>query len=191
MHKRFAVLFLMLAAAFLIGSLVGVFITRWRAPRDSVKLYNTATLLQQAQSLNELVTVKYVIERVVVLEDVKWYGENRVLLLAHGVVKAGVDLGRLQPADLTVSSNRLTIKLPPARIFDAYLDEQRTQVIERTTGLLRAFDKNLEQNVRRNAVDDIQRAARMGGILKDADRQAREQLERLFRGAGFAEVEFQ
>lgn len=191
MHKRFAVLFLMLAAAFLIGSLVGVFITRLRAPRDSVKVYNTASLLQQAQSLNELVTVKYVIERVVVLEDVKWYGENRVLLLAHGVVKAGVDLGRLQPADLTVSSNRLTLKLPPARIFDAYLDEQRTQVIERTTGLLRAFDKNLEQNVRRNAVDDIQRAARMGGILKDADRQAREQLERLFRGAGFAEVQFQ
>lgn len=191
MHKRFAVLFLMLAAAFLVGSLVGVFITRLRAPRDSVKLYNTATLLQQAQSLNELVTVKYIIERVVVLEDVKWYGENRVLLLAHGVVKAGVDLGRLQPTDLTVSSNRLTIKLPPARIFDAYLDEQRTQVIERTTGLLRAFDKNLEQNVRRNAVDDIQRAARIGGILKDADRQAREQLERLFRGAGFAEVQFQ
>jgi hypothetical protein len=191
MHKRFAVLFLLLVAAFLIGSLVGVFITRLRAPRDSVKVYNTASLLQQAQSLNELVTVKYVIERVVVLEDVKWYGENRVLLLAHGVVKAGVDLGRLQPADLTVSSNRLTLKLPPARIFDAYLDEQRTQVIERTTGLLRAFDKNLEQNVRRNAVDDIQRAARMGGILKDADRQAREQLERLFRGAGFAEVQFQ
>lgn len=191
MHKRFAVLFLLLAAAFLIGSLAGALITRLRTARDGVKIYNTATLLQQAQSLNELVTVKYVMERVVVLEDVKWYGENRVLLLAHGVVKAGVDLGRLQPADLTVSSNRLTIKLPPARIFDAYLDEQRTQVIERTTGLLRAFDKNLEQNVRRNAVDDIQRAARMGGILKDADRQAREQLERLFRGAGFAEVEFQ
>lgn len=180
----------MLAAAFLIGSLAGALIVRLRTARDGVKLYNTATLLQQAQSLNELVTVKYVLERVVVLEDVKWYGENRVLLLAHGVVKAGVDLGRLQPADLTVRSNRISIKLPPARIFDVYLDDQRTQVIERTTGLLRAFDKDLEQNVRRNAVDDLQRAARRGGILKDADLQAREQLGRLFRGAGFAEVEF-
>jgi len=191
MRKRFAVLLLLLAGAFLAGSLTGSLIARLRTPRDGVKHYNTATLLRQAQSLNELVTVKYVLERVVVLEDVKWYGENRVLLLAHGVVKAGVDLGRLQPDDLTVSSNRISVKLPPARIFDAYLDDQRTQVIERTTGLLRAFDKDLEQNVRRNAVDDIQRAARTGGILKDADRQAREQLERLFRQAGFGEVRFQ
>ena len=42
-------------------------------------------------------TVKYVLEKVVVLEDAKWYGENRVILVAHGIVKAGVDLQKLQP----------------------------------------------------------------------------------------------
>jgi len=36
-----------------------------------------------------------VLEKVVILEDAKWYGENRVLLLAHGIVKAGMDLKRV------------------------------------------------------------------------------------------------
>jgi hypothetical protein len=39
--------------------------------------------------------------------------------------------------------------------------------------LLRSFDKDLEQNARKQAVEDINRAARNGGILKDADERAR------------------
>ena len=53
------------------------------------KFYNTATVLVQVQTLSQLVTVKYVMEKVVALEDVQWYGESRVLLIAHGIVKAG------------------------------------------------------------------------------------------------------
>ncbi|MEI9963217.1 MAG: DUF4230 domain-containing protein [Limisphaerales bacterium] len=51
-----------------------------------------------------------------------------------------------------------------------------TQVIDRTTGLLRSFDKDLEQTARQNAVDDIQRAARISGILRDADERAKLEL---------------
>jgi hypothetical protein len=61
--------------------------------------------------------------------------------------------------------------------------------VERTTGLLRSFDKDLEQTARQIAVDDIRRAARYAGILKDADERARAQIERLFLQTGYA-VEF-
>ncbi|MDB6125508.1 MAG: hypothetical protein JWQ71_4501, partial [Pedosphaera sp.] len=71
-----------------------------------------------------------------------------------------------------------------------YLDDKQTQVVERKTGLLRAFDKDLEQNARRQAVDDLNRAARNSGILKDADERARLQLINLFRVLGYSEVEF-
>ena len=70
--------------------------------------------------------------------------------------------------------------MPPPRVTDAYLDEKQTRVIERTTGLLRVFDKDLEQTARQNAVDDIRRSARNSGILKDADERARSQLKNLF-----------
>lgn len=172
------------------GILVGSLLSRMLPSDNSIKNYNTATLLKEVQALSELVTVKYVIEKVVVLEDVKWYGENRVLLLAHGVVKGGVDLGRLKPDDILVTNRKVSIKLPPAQVVDTYLDEKKTQVIERATGLLRAFDKDLEQSARQNATDDIARAARMSGLKEEASQRARDQLQSLFLQLGFEEVEF-
>jgi hypothetical protein len=154
------------------------------------RISNTPTLVQQVQTLSQLVTVKYVLEKVIILEDVKWFGESRVLMIAHGIVKAGVDLGELRPQDIEATKKKVTIKMPPARITDAYLDDKQTKVVERTTGALRAFDKDLEQNARQQAVDDINRAARNSGILKDADERARAQLTHLFRQMGYDEVEF-
>jgi Protein of unknown function (DUF4230) len=151
---------------------------------------NTATILQQVQTVSELVTVKYVMEKVVVLEDVKWYGENRVLLVAHGVVKAGVDLSQLKDGDIQTNGERITIRLPLPQIIDCYLDEKQTSVIERSTGLLRTFDKDLEQTARQQAVADMRTAARVNGILKDADDRARWQLMFLFHQMGFKQVDF-
>lgn len=152
--------------------------------------WNTTSVVHEVQSLSDLVTVKYVMDKVVVLEDVKWYGESRVLLLAQGVVKAGIDLKRLKPEDVSISGRKICLKLPPTQITDAYLDDKASQVIDHTTGLLRAFDKDLEQSARQNAVDDIARAARKGGILEDADKRGREELQNFFKRAGFEMVEF-
>ena len=80
--------------------------------------------------------------------------------------------------------------MPQPQITDAYLDDKQSRVIDHTTGLLRVFDKDLEQTARENAVDDIRRAARDAGILKDADQRARLELELFLREAGFEQVEF-
>jgi hypothetical protein len=153
------------------------------------KIQSTATIIQQVQTLSELVTVKYVLEKVVILDDIKWYGENRVLLVAHGIVKAGVDLQEIKPEDVRVQDKKIVLKLPRARITDVYLDDQKTRVVDRSTGLLRAFDKDLEQNARRQAVDDLRIAARMHRIYEDAEERARLQLGNLFHQLGY-EVEF-
>jgi hypothetical protein len=122
-----------------VGLWLGSSIPRWLGFVSRPRVYSTATVLRQVQTLSQLVTVKYVLEKVVVLEDVKWFGENRVLLIAHGIVKAGVDFGELRPEDLEVSDSKISIRLPPAQITDAYLDDPQTRVVERTTGLLRMF----------------------------------------------------
>ena len=163
---------------------------RWLNRGANRFFWNTTSVVHEVQSLSDLVTVKYVMDKVVVLEDVKWYGESRVLLLAQGVVKAGIDLKRLKPEDVSISGKKICLKLPPTQITDAYLDDKASQVIDHTTGLLRAFDKDLEQSARQNAVDDIARAARKGGILEDADKRGREELQNFFKRAGFEMVEF-
>ncbi len=179
-----AVLLLMLA----IGLLFGFAAARVMAPPGGIRSLNTATLLTQVQGLSELVTVKYVLEKVVVIEDVKIYGESRVILLAHGVVKAGVDLAKLKPGDLEVHGREVVINLPMATITDVYLDESQTQVLEHSTGLFRSYDKELEQSARREALDTIRRAARYSGIVDEANARAKEQLRRFFQQLGFATV---
>jgi hypothetical protein len=193
LRNRLALIGLLAAGLFAMGVVAGVLLLRWTRLAATPKVYNSATLLQRVKTLSELVTVQYVIEKVVVVEDVKWIaglGENRVLMIAHGVVKAGLDLGRLRPGDLQVSEKRVIIHLPPPEITESFLDETQTRVVERSTGFLRSFDKNLEQTARQNALQDIRHAALTGGILKDADSRARSQLINLFRQLGFEQVEF-
>ena len=179
-------------AVLLLGLMVylAVTVTRWAKLGGGRYFLDTATVVHEVQSLSDLVTVKYVMEKVVILEDVKWYGESRVLLLAHGVVKAGIDLKRMTPGDVTINGKKISLRLPVPQIMDAYLDDKASQVIDHSTGLLRAFDKDLEQSARQNAVDDIARAARRGGILEEAEKRARTELENLFKRAGFEQIEF-
>ena len=193
---RRATAVLLLILLFGIGIFVGVEFARWRG-MDSSRTYNTPMLLKQVQTLSELVTVKYVMEHAVVWNDPPksllgqlFAGENHILLLAHGIVKAGVDLGKLKPGDLLVDGRSVSIRLPPAQITDAYLDDSQTKVIERTTGFLRSFDKDLEQNVRRDAVGDIRGAAWRAGIVTDAESRARVELAKFFTQLGFTNVQF-
>jgi hypothetical protein len=190
--KHLVALIFLVVVLFAMGIAMGLLLPKISTLSLGPRAYNTSAILQQVQTLSQLVTVKYVIEKVVVLEDVKWIpglGESRVLMVAHGTVKAGVDLSQLEPADLKISGKKIVIRLPRAQITDTYLDEGQTRVIERTTGLIRTFDKDLEQTARQQAVDDIRRAARSGGILKEAEDRARAQLRSLFGALDF-EVEF-
>jgi hypothetical protein len=184
LKTRLIIIGLVLAIGAGVALFVALLWVRLPASSPPPKIQNTATILKQVQTLSELVTVKYVLEKVVILEDVKWYGENRVLLVAHGIVKAGVDLQEIKPGDVRVEDKAVFVKLPPARITDVYLDDQKTRVVDRATGLLRAFDKDLEQNARRQAVDDLARSARFNGIQGDAEERARLQLANLFRQFG-------
>lgn len=189
MKARVLLIVLGLGLILVLGVGLGLWVQRFIG--GSATAFNTATVVRQVQTLSQLVTVKYVMEKVVVYEDVKWFpgGDNRVMLIAHGIVKAGVDFQKLKPEDIQLTGKRVTLRLPNPQITDCYLDDKQTQIYERTTGLLRTFDKDLEQTARQIAVDDIRRGARYAGILKDADEQARAQIERLFQQLGL-EVEF-
>jgi hypothetical protein len=194
--SRLRLVVLPLAVVFGLGVFLGVFLPRLAGLGSGLRAYNTAVVLKQVQTLSQLVTIKYVMEKVEVLEDPpqnfwrQFLPDNtRVILVAHGIVKAGVDLQQLKPENVRVSGKKVVIALPRAQITDAYLDEKQTQVIEHNPGFLRTFNKDLEQSTRQNALDDIRRAAREAGILKEADERARAQLANLMTQLGFEQVE--
>jgi hypothetical protein len=198
MQAKRAVL-IALAAAALIGvsaALAALIVLRLQPAWGGRAPFKTATVVTSVQSLSELVTVKYVLEKVIVWEDPTRYfgvniplGENRLILLAHGEVKAGVDLSQVKENDVSVSGRKIALVLPPARVTDAYLVERHTQVLDYKTGLLAPFNKDLEQTARRHALTEITRAARQSGIEEDAAERARKQLARFLQTLGFVEVE--
>ncbi len=197
--RRLKQIFWILAVVFVFiaGAWFGLKLMHLLKPGSGLHEENTAIIVQQVQTLSDLVTVKYVLEKVEIVDSPPTstlgqfvQGENRVLLLAHGIVKAGIDLKRIGPEDVQISGKKISLHLPPPYITDAYLDEHQTKVIDWQKGFLRNFDKGLETAARQNAVDDIRRAARLGGILNDANERAHLELALFLHQAGFDQVEF-
>jgi hypothetical protein len=105
-------------------------------------------------------------------------------------VVAGVDLARLGPKDMEVRDGVLYVNLPDAEIFIATLDNQKSYVYDRDTGLLTKGDVNLETTARQAAEDEIRKAALEDGILRQADQNAENFMYRLLRDLGYPEVIF-
>jgi hypothetical protein len=188
----------LVAAAFLIGLAIAALLAMKILRGSSTpKFANTPSVVVQIQSLSDLVTVKYVIEKVIFAETPKTTTidqllpgrDDKIILLAHGIVKAGVNLSRVNSEDVETSDQTIRITIPQATLTDQYLDENATQVLDRRTGLLRTYDLKLEQQARQEAVAQIARAARQSGIEREANERARQQLTTFFKSLGYKEVE--
>ena len=91
---------------------------------------------------------------------------------------------------IKVNGKTVSIKLPEASVFSTRLDNARTRVYVRETGLFTSPDPDLESDVRREAERQMTQAALDGGILKTASQNARTTLTSLLNGLGFDAVTF-
>jgi len=152
------------------------------------------TVIHDVRSLARLETVQYTVEKVVTAQEgpekLDFLFGDKLLFVAHGVVIAGVDLGKLRPEDLWLQDGVLYVRLPAPEIFVATLDNQKSYVYDRDTGLLRRGDIHLETAARRVAENEIRKAALEDGILTTARQNAEAYLTRLFLNLGFPDVVF-
>jgi hypothetical protein len=154
---------------------------------------SSQTVVKQIRSLNRLETSTYTIEKII---DIGTSGNkfrqflygDRILLIAHGEVVAGFDLGKLNEDNINVSGETLRVTMPSPEILITKLDSEQTRVYDRQQGLLTKGDENLESEARAEAEKVIREAACKGGILEDASKNARNQLMSLFKSLGFATV---
>jgi Protein of unknown function (DUF4230) len=101
----------------------------------------------------------------------------------------GINLAALQPGDVQVQGRHVSIHLPAAEVFSTRIDNARTKVYSRDTGLFSSPDPNLESEVREEAERQLQAAALQDGILKTAADNARTTLSGMLSGLGFHEVD--
>jgi hypothetical protein len=157
-------------------------------------LPDPVTIIHEVRSLARLETIQYSVEKVITAEigggAFDFLNKDRLLLVAHGTVLAGVDLSKLTPDDLWVDKGVLNVRLPDAEVFIATLDNDKTYVYERDTSILRQADPNLETLARQAAEDEIKKAALADGILDLAQQNAQTYLTRFFLSLGYADVIF-
>ncbi len=116
---------------------------------------------------------------------------DRLLLLVHGEVIAGIDFQTLKPSDVLVNGKKIRMRLPQAQVLVTKLDSAKTRVYSRQTGLLVATDPNLESQVREEAERDLRRSALADGIMQKAQENARSTVTSLMQSMGFEEVQFE
>lgn len=114
---------------------------------------------------------------------------DKILLEVHGEAIAGVDLGQLTPQQVQVSARSVQVHLPPAQIFTVALDDQKTHVYQRTTGILVPVDPSLEGEVREQAVENLRQSALAAGILSKANANACATVTKLLLGLGFEQAQ--
>lgn len=172
---------------------VGTRIAQLLNPTPTV-LPDPVTIIHEVRSLARLETIQYSVEKVIAAETNQgpfgFLFGDRLLLVTHGVVVAGVDLQKLRPEDLQLKNGVLQVRLPAAEIFITALDNDKSYVYDRETGLLTHGDIRLETTARQAAEDEIEKAALEDGILKGAQINAENYLMRLFQSLGYEDVIF-
>jgi hypothetical protein len=153
------------------------------------------TVVNRIQQLQRLETVVYTMDKIVsgakenpIFPD--FLAGDRLLLLVHGEVVAGIDFSSLKPGDVRVEAKQVHLHVPAAQVFSTRLDSAKTRVYSRQTGLLVPTDPNLESQVRQEAERQLTEAALADGILRTAQQNATSTITSLLQGLGFEKIDF-
>jgi hypothetical protein len=157
-------------------------------------LPDPVTIVHEIRSLARLETIKFSLEKIITAETrqgvFEWLIGDRLIFVAHGEVIAGIDLNKLNPEDLEVRDGVLYVQLPEAELFVVAIDNEKSYVYDRDTGIFTHGEVNLETEARKAAENEIRKSALEDGILDIAAQNAESFLDRLFRDLGFPEVIF-
>jgi hypothetical protein len=163
-----------------------------------LNIVSAPDVVEKVQRLNRLETVVYSLDTVVegsesnpILPD-SLVGD-RLLMIVHGQTIAGVDMSKLKPDNIQItegaSGRSIRLTLPPSQVFLTTIDEQKSRVYARDTGLFVKADPNLETEVRKKAQSDLQQAALNDGILDTATKNAQVTVTAMLEGLGFQHVD--
>lgn len=115
-------------------------------------------------------------------------GSDQLILAAEGEVVAGFDFAKIKPADIQVSGTTVRIILPAPEILYSRIDNQKTSIFQRQTGLFVSPDQSLESRARQLAEEALVEWALQRGIFERAEQDGRLQIENLLRSLGFSDI---
>ena len=153
------------------------------------------TVIASIQRLARLESVVYTMDKVVEGDRSSQYlpdilTGDKLVMIVHGQAVAGVDLSQIQASNVEIEGRSVTVTMPAAELLSVSLDNSKTRVYSRLTGLLVPTDPNLESETREKAEADLRQSALDSGILTTAEGNARATLTILLHSLGFQQITF-
>lgn len=165
-------------------------------PQPQPKVDVRSLVLQQVREASELTTAAFTMQAVVPTEQDATFsgfviGKTKLLYIAYGEIKAGVDLRQITAESVQSTGDRIHIQLPAAQILDKKIDINRSQVYDYNRGFLGLgpdSGPNLQTLAQQEALKQIATAACEEGLLQRASDRAKLVVTQLFNTAGYQAV---
>jgi hypothetical protein len=119
-------------------------------------------------------------------------GKTKLLYIAQGEVRSGIDLQSLSPTAMQINEKKISVQLPPAKILDAKLDVNNSQVYDYDRGFLSLGPDvgiQLQTVAQQETLAKIRKTACEKGILEQASQNAKLAMTQLLREAGYEQIE--
>lgn len=119
-----------------------------------------------------------------------WARGDSIQLFAVARIGAGVDLSEVSVRNVSVDSEDGVVELviPHAEVQYVAVDNEATQILDRSTGLFTRGDPRLETDVRQIADEVLRQSAIDSGLLERAEDNARQVLTDFLLALGYRDV---
>lgn len=153
-------------------------------------------IIQQMNAVSELTTSEFVIDTIVPTSSTRQLGnlvlgETKLLYVARGEVKAGLDLSKMTSDDINIDGEMIMIKLPSPEILDSKIDLNHSQVYDYNRGFLNLGPDvalQLQSQAQLYTLAQIKQTACQQDILAQANDKAITLIRQLMTNAGYTEV---
>ncbi len=172
-------------------------------PTPTTALTARSVVVERLQEAAELTTMVYTLETVVSASEDRELagfviGSTELLYVAHGQVRAGIDLAKLERADVSVerrsgvpvgqAGEAIVVELPAPEILGATIDVERSRVYDVRRSVFGPVAPELQSRAERYALQRIVESACQSDVLDAANDRAKVAVRALLEASGAAEV---
>ncbi len=151
------------------------------------RIESSSTVVQKIRNIQELTTTVQTMETIMPTSAERKLGEislatTRLLYIARGEIRAGVDLSQLTDSNIKISNNNIEIDLPPAKILNSKIDVNNSRVYDYDRGFLNLgpdVAPQLQTLAQRKTLTEIVDTACNEGILNKANERAKTTITQL------------
>lgn len=153
------------------------------------------SVVLQIQNATDLTTAIYHAETPVPAQQVfevlgKEVGSTKILYLAVGEVRAGIDLSEITANSINMKSGKIHVTLPAPTVIDRKLDIESSTIYDITKTTFGPNNKEaLLQEAERQSLRAMVKAACSHGILNDANNQAKSIVKQILSTAGYQDIQ--